>query len=96
MAAHKGPASLRPRCTRSGSSVAAISVYQSTVCCQEYERRRPLCFVTMFWYFMDGTEKCSRKVPGSIPGSVARDVFCGIRQLSTRILLDVKTAGACG
>jgi hypothetical protein len=27
MAAHKGPASLRPRCTRSGSSVAAIPVY---------------------------------------------------------------------
>jgi hypothetical protein len=31
MAAHKGPASLRPRCTRSGSSVATIPVYQSTV-----------------------------------------------------------------
>jgi hypothetical protein len=31
MATHKGPASLRPRCTRSGSSVAAIPVYQS--CC---------------------------------------------------------------
>jgi hypothetical protein len=30
MAAHKGPASLRPRCTRSGSSVAAIPIYQST------------------------------------------------------------------
>jgi hypothetical protein len=30
MAAHKGPASLRPRCTRSGSSVARIPVYQST------------------------------------------------------------------
>jgi hypothetical protein len=30
MAAHIGPASLRPRCTRSGSSVAAIPVYQST------------------------------------------------------------------
>jgi hypothetical protein len=29
MAAHKGPASSRPRCTRSGSSVAAIPVYQS-------------------------------------------------------------------
>jgi hypothetical protein len=27
MAAHKGPATLRPRCTRSGSSVAAIPVY---------------------------------------------------------------------
>jgi hypothetical protein len=27
MATHKGPASLRPRCTRSGSSVAAIPVY---------------------------------------------------------------------
>jgi hypothetical protein len=27
MAAHKGPASSRPRCTRSGSSVAAIPVY---------------------------------------------------------------------
>jgi hypothetical protein len=27
MAAHKGPASFRPRCTRSGSSVAAIPVY---------------------------------------------------------------------
>jgi hypothetical protein len=31
MAAHKGPASLRPRCTRSVSSVAAIPIYQSTV-----------------------------------------------------------------
>jgi hypothetical protein len=30
MAAHRGRASLRPRCTRSGSSVAAIPVYQST------------------------------------------------------------------
>jgi hypothetical protein len=30
MAAHKGPPSLRPRCTRSGSSVAAIPVYQYT------------------------------------------------------------------
>jgi hypothetical protein len=29
MAAHKGPTSPRPRCTRSGSSVAAIPVYQS-------------------------------------------------------------------
>jgi hypothetical protein len=29
MAAHKGPASLRPRCIRSGSSVAAIPVHQS-------------------------------------------------------------------
>jgi hypothetical protein len=29
MAAHKVPASLRPRCTWSGSSVAAILVYQS-------------------------------------------------------------------
>jgi hypothetical protein len=28
MAAHKGPASVRPRCTRGGSSVAAIPVYQ--------------------------------------------------------------------
>jgi hypothetical protein len=27
MAAHKGPAGLRPRCTRGGSSVAAIPVY---------------------------------------------------------------------
>jgi hypothetical protein len=27
MAAHKGPASLRPSCTRGGSSVAAIPVY---------------------------------------------------------------------
>jgi hypothetical protein len=27
MAAHKGPASLRPRCTWSGSSIAAIPVY---------------------------------------------------------------------
>jgi hypothetical protein len=32
MAAHKGPASLRPRCTRSGSSVAAIPVSQSLGC----------------------------------------------------------------
>jgi hypothetical protein len=31
MAAHKGPTSLRPRCTRGGGSVAAIQVYQSTV-----------------------------------------------------------------
>jgi hypothetical protein len=30
MAAHKWPASLRPRCTWSGSSVAAIPVYQFT------------------------------------------------------------------
>jgi hypothetical protein len=29
MAAHKGPASLRPRCTRGGSCVAAIPVYES-------------------------------------------------------------------
>jgi hypothetical protein len=29
MAAHKGPTSLRPRSIRSGSSVAAIPVYQS-------------------------------------------------------------------
>jgi hypothetical protein len=29
MAVHKGPASLKPKCTRSGSSVAAIPVYQS-------------------------------------------------------------------
>jgi hypothetical protein len=29
MAGHKGPTSSRPRCTRSGSSVAAIPVYQS-------------------------------------------------------------------
>jgi hypothetical protein len=27
MAAHKGPVSLRPRCIRGGSSVAAIPVY---------------------------------------------------------------------
>jgi hypothetical protein len=27
MVGHKGPASLGPRCTRSGSSVAAIPVY---------------------------------------------------------------------
>jgi hypothetical protein len=31
MAAHKGPATLRPRCTRSGSSVAVIPVYQSNL-----------------------------------------------------------------
>jgi hypothetical protein len=30
MAAHRGPASLRPRCTRSGSSVAVIPVYCAT------------------------------------------------------------------
>jgi hypothetical protein len=29
MAAHKGPASLRPRFTRSGSSVAAMPIYLS-------------------------------------------------------------------
>jgi hypothetical protein len=29
MAAHKGPASSRPRCTWGGSSVAVIPVYQS-------------------------------------------------------------------
>jgi hypothetical protein len=29
MAVHKGPTSLRPRCTRSGSSVAAIPVYHA-------------------------------------------------------------------
>jgi hypothetical protein len=31
MAAHKWPGSLRIGCTRSGSSVAAIPVYQSVV-----------------------------------------------------------------
>jgi hypothetical protein len=31
MAAHKGPASLRPRCTRSGSSVAAIPIYHPSL-----------------------------------------------------------------
>ena len=41
----------------------------------------------------------SRKVPGSIPGRVAGDVFRSIRQvqplkISTRILLGVKAAGA--
>jgi hypothetical protein len=30
MAAHKGPASSRPRCTRSGSSVATIPVYHTS------------------------------------------------------------------
>jgi hypothetical protein len=33
MAAHKGPASLRPRCTRSGSSVAAIPGYLLALSC---------------------------------------------------------------
>jgi hypothetical protein len=33
MAAHEGPANLRPRCTRSGSSVAAIPVYLSSQLC---------------------------------------------------------------
>jgi hypothetical protein len=33
MAARKGPASLWPRCTRSGSSLAAIPVYQGRQCC---------------------------------------------------------------
>jgi hypothetical protein len=32
MAAHKGPASSRPRCTRGGSFIAAIPVYQSNTC----------------------------------------------------------------
>jgi hypothetical protein len=32
MAAHKGLARLRPRCTRSGSSVAAIPVYITIKC----------------------------------------------------------------
>jgi hypothetical protein len=31
MAVYKGRASLRPRCTRGGSSIAAIPVYHSTV-----------------------------------------------------------------
>jgi hypothetical protein len=31
MAAHKGPVSSRPRCTWSGSSIAAIPVYQSRI-----------------------------------------------------------------
>jgi hypothetical protein len=31
MAAHKGPASSRPRCTQGGSSVAAIPVYHFTL-----------------------------------------------------------------
>jgi hypothetical protein len=30
MVAHKGPASLRPRCTQSGSSVAAIPVQSNS------------------------------------------------------------------
>jgi hypothetical protein len=39
MAAHKGPASLRPGCTRSGSSVAAIPVYQSKTFTSEHYTR---------------------------------------------------------
>jgi hypothetical protein len=31
MAAHKGPASLRPRCTRGGSPAAATPIYQSNI-----------------------------------------------------------------
>jgi hypothetical protein len=37
MAVHKGLASLRPRCTRSGSSVAVIPVYQFTLETAEFQ-----------------------------------------------------------
>jgi hypothetical protein len=43
MAAHKGPASLRPRCTRSCSSVAVIPVCRSTI------SNESVCQVTRSW-----------------------------------------------
>jgi hypothetical protein len=43
MAVHKGPASLRPRCTWGGSFVAAIPVYRSTLCCS----MQSLCLFVM-------------------------------------------------
>jgi hypothetical protein len=52
MAAHKGPASLRPRCTRSGSSVAAVPIYQlhsfliSTLNRVSDQLHGPGCFIT--------------------------------------------------
>jgi hypothetical protein len=53
MAAHKGPASSRPRCTQSGSSVAAIPVYQSNL--KKYEMYVHL-FLINFEYFLGSTE----------------------------------------
>jgi hypothetical protein len=55
MAAHKGPASLRPRCTRSGSSVAAIPVYQSLAflsSSSSYVQSQTNCFFSApyIWY----------------------------------------------
>jgi hypothetical protein len=42
MAAHKGPASLRPRCTQSGSSIAVVPI------CQSYCARLP-CVLHLPW-----------------------------------------------
>jgi hypothetical protein len=39
MAAHKGHASSRPRCTRSGSSVAAIPVYIDCSCRMAWKQK---------------------------------------------------------
>jgi hypothetical protein len=58
MAVHKGPASLRPRCTRSGSSVAAIQVYQSTIL-PVYQSTSPLSSSGVFSsWILAGKESC--------------------------------------
>jgi hypothetical protein len=58
MAAHKGPASSMPRCTRGGSSVAAISVYQSTI----PESRLP-----------EGSLECLATTPCNVSSNVSDD-----------------------
>jgi hypothetical protein len=56
MAAHKGPASLRPRCTRTGSSVAAITVYQSTRKMDLELRKKPVkCYIWSVALYGDET-----------------------------------------
>jgi hypothetical protein len=46
MAVHKGSASLRPRSTRSGSSIAAIPVYQSNLY-SKIRKNRGLALITV-------------------------------------------------
>jgi hypothetical protein len=41
MAAHKGPDSSRPRCTRGGSPVAAIPIYHLPYILQSYTMYKP-------------------------------------------------------
>jgi hypothetical protein len=51
MAAHRGAASLRPRYTRGGSSVAAILVYHSTIFIGELMRSVfPVGFLSSLLY----------------------------------------------